>query len=108
MEILNDLHVPHDAYVLPYTVWKQWRCNRNVNKYGRITLVLLGEPSAYRLTLVVAENRRVIKATTDPKTWQEVIGSMAMEAWFDDLTPAGHSRLAKNGFITFTFEVRPG
>ncbi|MBU6510562.1 MAG: hypothetical protein KGQ73_10315 [Gammaproteobacteria bacterium] len=107
LEILDAFHISHKQNTIPFEVWNRWRCLRNTGDYGRITLVVLHEPKPYRLTLVFGKNGQVIQATTDPKTWQEVIGGMARFARYDSLTEAAHNLLAKDGSITFGFAVKP-
>ena len=107
LAILDAFHIVHKPNTIPHEVWTRWACKRNTNEFGRITVVLLHEPKAYRLTLVFGKNARITEATTDPKVWQKVIGSMADYARFDSLTSIGQNYLTKNGSITFGFDVRP-
>ena len=107
LDILSAFHISHKANTIPYAVWNQWVCIRNTNNFGRITAVLLYEPKTYRLTLDFGKNGRVIKATTDPQIWQEVIGGMAVYARLDSLTTDGRNYLAQNDTIDFRFDVGP-
>lgn len=107
LEILNAFHISHKPNTIPYEVYNNWVCIRNTQNFGRITVVLLHEPKMYRLTLVFGKDGRVIKATTDPIIWQQVIGGMAAYAQLDSLNSDAQNYFAKNKSIEFRFDVRP-
>ena len=106
LKIMDSIHIPHKPDEIPFNVWHQWYCVRSISKYGRATFVLLWEPSTYKLNFVIDRDGKVIKATTDPATYQEVIGGFAMFGQFDSISKEVQQALEKYGHQSFSVDVK--
>lgn len=106
LEILDAFHIPHAKDEIPVNVWRQWACVREINKWGRVTLVILWEPKNYVLTFDAGADGRVSHTLLDPPTYQEVIGGMVIHGRVDSLTHEGIKTLMRDGRLRFTLNVR--